>query len=375
MSDYYQTLGVSKNATVDEIKKAYRKLAHQYHPDKNPDNPKSEEKFKEINKAYETLGDPQKRQQYDAFGGSNFGDNSGFGGFGGFGNGSGFEGVNVNFNNGFNGGDFEDLDQVFKTFVRGFGSDRRSQASGRRSRGVDLEMSVYMTLEEVATGATKTIEYTRNKKCQACDGQGHEKNSQVKTCPVCKGKGRVYQKISTFMGVFQQEAICSNCEGTGKIYENKCKACGGKGYRKEKETLSIKIPAGVSQGDTVRVPEKGEEGYKNAPSGDLFLRVSIKKHPKLVREDENIYSEIEIGYFDLILGSKVDLYTVYGQVEVDIPPSTNPNQKLRMKGKGLPRLNNESYKGDHFLSLKVKMPKHLNPKQRKALEEIKEQLK
>ncbi len=366
MNDPYEILGVSRNATLDEIKKAYRKLAHQYHPDKNPGDKKAEEKFKEINNAYQILSDPQKRANYDRFGSFS----QGFGSTG-----NGFDNVDFNFNN-FRGTGFEDLSDVFESFFgvdfgSAFGGSRtRSKATSSRNKGVDIQMQIDLTLEEAARGVKKTIKYKHKTKCDRCGGNGAEPGSKLKTCPTCKGSGRVYRRIETVFGVIQQEAICPTCEGTGKIPEQPCTKCGGKGYLEIEENLEVDIPVGVSDGDKIRIAGKGEAGYRGSQPGDLYLLVNIKPHKYLTRDGMDIISTVEINYFDLLLGARIDVYTVWGDTEVRIPPMTDPSSKLRLKGKGMPKLNNTSVCGDHYIKIKVKMPQNISKEDLSKLEEI-----
>jgi molecular chaperone DnaJ len=375
MASHYETLGVARNASQDEIKKAYRKLAHKHHPDKNHGDKASEAKFKEINNAYEVLGDAKKRGQYDQFGENykNF-----QGGQGGFGNMGGFNYQDVQFDFGGQGSPFGDLNDVFETFFgSGFGASGQRQTrsgAGRTSRmkGVDIEMVLDLSLEESANGSKKNFTYNHNTKCDHCVGQGHEPGSKVSNCDTCKGSGKVYQRMETIFGVVQQEAQCPTCEGLGKIYEKKCKVCAGKGFNQHKEELEVEIPVGVSSGDRVRVAGKGEAGYRGSEAGDLYLIIKIKDHKYLSRDGQDITSTVEIGYFDLLLGSTIDVYTVWGDVEVTIPEFSTPEGKLRLKNQGMPTLNNAANKGDHYIKLKVKMPKHLSKDQRKSLEQLRE---
>lgn len=376
--DYYSILGVNRDSSTDDIKKAYRKLAHQYHPDKNPGNKESEEKFKEINNAYQVLGDTQKRAQYDRFGvdpttntGGAGGGFSGFEGFGGAGNG----GVQFDFG-GTNGSPFEDLNDVFETFFgNGFGSTKASgtQASSRK-KGIDLEMDLELTLEESAKGVDKSFSLKHKMNCDHCTGKGNEPGSKVKTCTTCKGSGRVYQRVQTFFGVVQQEQPCPTCEGVGQIYEEKCKVCHGKGYNEKTEQIEVKIPVGVESGDRIRVTGKGQAGYKGSTPGDLYLNINIKENSKLQRNGQNITSQIEVDYFKLLLGTTVNVYTVWGEVEMKIPPLTNPESNLKLKEKGMPKLNNSQNIGDHIVQIKVKMPKKLNLKQQNILQKLHDEL-
>lgn len=375
--DYYSILGINRDSSTDEIKKAYRKLAHQYHPDKNPGNKESEEKFKEINNAYQVLGDTQKRSQYDRFGvdpTTNSGAGaSGFSGFGGAGNPGG---VQFDFGSGGNSSPFEDLNDVFETFFgNGFngGGTSRSQTSSRK-KGIDLEMDLELTLEESAKGVDKSFNLKHKMTCDHCSGKGNEPGSKVKTCPTCKGNGRVYQRVQTFFGVVQQEQTCPTCEGIGQIYEEKCKVCSGKGYNEKNEEIEVKIPVGVDTGDRIRVTGKGEAGYKGSTPGDLYLNLNIKTNPKLKRDGQNIISSINIDYFSLLLGTSITVYTVWGEVEMKVPQLTNPENKLKLKGKGMPKLNNSQNIGDHIVELKVTMPKKINSKQHTTLQKLQEEL-
>lgn len=372
--DYYSILGVSKDASTDEIKKAYRKLAHQYHPDKNPGDKVAEEKFKEINNAYQVLGDSQKRSQYDRFG-SEAGNPSGS--TGGFSSGFGPGGVQFDFSS--HGNPFEDLSDVFETFFgsnfsqsqRGFGGRNKSQS---RTKGVDLELDLDLTLEEIAKGVEKSFEINHKITCGHCKGKGAEPGTGMKTCSTCKGSGRIYQRIQTIFGIVQQEVVCPSCEGTGQNYEHKCKVCNGKTYVEETEKISVKIPAGVDNGDRIRVPGKGQAGYRGSQPGDLYLNVNVVQHKNLVRQGQDIFSKIKIDFLDIILGTSVSVQTVWGSVEMKVPALTPPETKLKLKGKGMPKLNNKEIRGDHYVSLEVLMPKKLSTKQQAVLQKLRDEL-
>jgi molecular chaperone DnaJ len=341
-SKYYDILGVSKSSTPDEIKKAYRKLAHQYHPDKNPGNKESEAKFKEINNAYETLSDPQKKANYDRFGesGVNSGGNpQGFSDFD-------FGGMDIN---------FDDIMSGF--FGGGFGGGQRQQQTKRsRTKGIDIEMSMEITLEEIALGVTKKFDLKHNTMCKHCKGLGFEPKSKTKDCSTCMGKGKVYQRFNTIFGVMQQETECPDCLGRGKVFETKCTVCKGAGFSQEVEVIEVDIPAGIDYGQRIRVKGKGQAGYQGSEAGDLFLSIEIKKHPTLTRDGLDVNSTLDVDYLDLLLGKKADIDTVYGTIEVTIPPSTTPDSKLRVREKGMPKLGNPKIKGDQFITLKVRMP-------------------
>jgi molecular chaperone DnaJ len=383
MANPYEVLGVAKNATQEEIKKAYRKLAHQHHPDKNQGKKESEEKFKEINNAYETLGDAKKRANFDRFG--DVASQPGFTQGGGFGGGAGgfdFGGTQYDFG-GQGGAGFDDLNDVFETFFGGGfgGSGARQRSSGgtrqrstSRMKGVDIEMTLELSLEESAKGVKKAFSYKHNSSCDTCTGKGYEPGSKVQNCTTCKGNGRIYQRVETIFGVIQQETSCPTCEGLGKIYDKKCHVCVGKGYNQKTEELEVDIPVGVDNGDKVRVSGKGEAGYRGSEAGDLYLEIMIAPNKYLERDKKDITSTIEVNYFDLLLGSRVDVYTVWGEVEVQIPAMTNPEGKLRLKGQGMPALNNAKEKGDHFIQIKVKMPTKLSGEQTETLMKIRESL-
>jgi molecular chaperone DnaJ len=370
MKTPYEILGVDKTATQDEIKKAYRKLAHKYHPDKNQNNKEFETKFKEINNAYEVLSDPKKRSNYDRFGGGSASggfDASNFGGFSNFGDFGGFQGN-------FNSADFENLGEMFggldDILEQMFGTRTKSRPASSRKKGIDLEIGMEITLEESAKGMEKTFEHTHNVQCKACDGKGHEKGSSSHTCPTCRGAGRVYQRSSTFFGTIQEEVICPTCLGIGKVYDKMCQVCTGKGFNKEKEQITFKIPAGVDTGDRIRITGKGEAGYRGSTPGDLFIRISIKEDADIARKGQDTFGSVEIGYFDLVLGKKTMVKSVWGEAELKVPEMTPPNGQLKLEKMGMPKLNNPAQKGDHYVSLKIKMPKKLTELDKDIIKQI-----
>jgi molecular chaperone DnaJ len=387
--DYYQILGVDRNASQEDIKKAYRKLAHKYHPDKNPNDKEAETKFKEISNAYQVLSDPEKRSNYDRFGsegpgfeGFGMGENMGGVDFSNFGFSNGRQGFEFNFSSSQSA--FEDLNDVFEavfgaTGVRrsrsGFGTSSRSRSRSSREKGVDLEMQLDLTLEESATGVNKKIKIKHKVKCDRCDGTGGEPGSKARTCPTCNGKGKVYQRMATIFGVVQNESICPTCHGSGKVYDNTCKKCKGKTIVEEIEEIEVKIPIGIRTGDRIRVTGKGQAGYKGSVPGDLYLNIAIKEHETLEVEELNTFSVLNVDYFDLLLGTEKDVYTVWGSVAMKIPPLTNPKGKLRIKNYGLPRLNNPSIKGDHYVTLNIKMPEKIGKEEMQILQDIKNKLK
>jgi len=362
--DFYELLGVSKSATADEIKKAYRKLAHQYHPDKNPDNKEAEEKFKEINNAYEVIGDAKKRANYDRFGSERYTQAGGPSQAGGFGRDDFGFGFDFNFNE---GSPFGDLNDVFEQMF-GFGN-KRGGTESRRS-GVNIEREIELTLEEIANGVTKTFSYTHNAVCDKCSGKGNEPGTDFKTCHTCKGAGRVFTRQSTIFGIVQQESVCPTCAGAGKEFMKACTKCTGRGFTQVSEEIQIPIPAGINDSQKIKVTGKGEAGYRGSTAGDLLLNVRIRKHPSLVRVEDNIESDLEITVFDLLLGCKRDVYTVWGDVEVEIPPLTAPDGKLRLKSQGIPKISNPSVRGDHYINIRPKMPKSLSSEQIQMLEQV-----
>jgi molecular chaperone DnaJ len=376
MSNYYDILGVSKTASQDEIKKAYRKIAHQYHPDKTQGDKDSEVKFKEANNAYETLSDPSKRANYDRFGDA--GANMGAGGMGGFGGMSGgfnpfgnMGGMGGSQSYSFNMGGFEaeGLDDILNSFFGGGSNRSNSDPGSGRSKGVDLQMNFELTLEEIATGSFKSFNLKHNIACARCDAKGSEPNSKVTTCNTCKGKGQVYKKITTIFGVMQQPVECPDCTGTGKTFEQACRDCKGKGFVVADDKIKIDIPVGIKEGERIRIRGKGEAGYRGSAPGDLFLLVNEKKHSEFERDGMDIYSNLKLNYLDLIVGKKLKINTVWGQTDLNIPVGTNPNDPIILSEKGMPKLNNAKLKGKHIINIQVVMPK-LNSKQINEIKNI-----
>jgi len=347
--DYYDILGVSKSASADEIKTAFRKKAHEYHPDKGGD----EAKFKEINEAYQVLGNADKRQQYDRFGSAAFNGQQG-GGFGGF-QGGGF---NV---------DFEDLGDIFGGFgdIFGFGGNRSS--SRRSTRGRDMEMSLSLDFLEAVFGTEKEISFSKNITCRHCQGSGAEPGSRVETCPTCHGSGRVSRLQRTILGNVQTQTVCDNCGGEGKLYSQKCSHCGGRGLERDTVKLKVRIPAGIDDGESIRLSGQAEAGEKGAPAGDLFLRIKVKSHRSFVRDGYDVRTEEAISVKQAILGDKIEVATVHGPVTLKIPEGTQSGTIFKIKEKGIPRLNNRGV-GDQYVKVRVNIPKSLNKKQKQLLE-------
>lgn len=354
--DYYEVLGVSKTATQDELKKAYRKLARKYHPDLNKDNPEAAEKFKECNEAYSVLSDEQKRAQYDQFGPEAFenggmGGGPGTGGFGGFG--------------GFGGSGMED---IFDMFFGGQGRGGRSNNAGPQ-RGADLRYDMEITFEEAAFGVEKEISLKRAERCEHCHGEGAEPGSKVETCPECHGSGYVRFTQNTMFGQMVNERPCSRCHGEGKIISNPCKECGGSGTVKKTKKLKVKIPAGVDNGSRLRVGGEGEAGLKGGPSGDLYVYLYVKPHKFFERDGTTVLCEVPINIVQATLGAEIKVPTLDGQVTMKVPEGTQPGKVMRLKGKGIPSLRGGG-RGDQLVRMKVVVPTKLTDKQKDALQKF-----
>lgn len=354
--DYYEVLGVSKTATQDELKKAYRKLARKYHPDLNKDNPEAAEKFKECNEAYSVLSDEQKRAQYDQFGPEAFenggmGGGPGAGGFGGFG--------------GFGGSGMED---IFDMFFGGQGRGGRSNNAGPQ-RGADLRYDMEITFEEAAFGVEKEISLKRAERCENCHGEGAEPGSKVETCPECHGSGYVRFTQNTMFGQMVNERPCSRCHGEGKIISNPCKECGGSGTVKKTKKLKVKIPAGVDNGSRLRVGGEGEAGLKGGPSGDLYVYLYVKPHKFFERDGTTVLCEVPINIVQATLGAEIKVPTLDGQVTMKVPEGTQPGKVMRLKGKGIPSLRGGG-RGDQLVRMKVVVPTKLTDKQKDALQKF-----
>ncbi len=356
--DYYKILGVDKNASQDEIKKAFRKKAHQYHPDKEGGN---EAKFKEVNEAYQILGDPQKRTQYDQFG-STFDHSQTSRGFG------GFEGFSAN---GFNI-DIDDLGDIFGSFgdIFGFGG-RKGQA---HSRGADVEVSLTIDFKEAVFGVEKEINFYKTVKCEKCGGSGAKPGSKIETCSVCGGSGRVTNAQRTIFGTVQTQTTCPRCGGEGKTYAQKCPKCQGTGLERKLVKLKVKIPAGVDDGSRIRIAGQGEAGIKGAPAGNLYLNIKVKPSHKFKREGYNILSEEEINFTQAALGDKINIETIDGPLKLKIPAGTQPGTIFRLRGKGVPYLKKSgifsNQRGDHLVNVKVKTPTNLNRKQKQLFKKL-----
>ncbi|MCH5263321.1 MAG: molecular chaperone DnaJ [Lachnospiraceae bacterium] len=353
--DYYEVLGIEKNADDAAIKKAYRALAKKYHPDMNPGDAEAEKKFKEASEAYAILSDPEKRRQYDQYGHAAFDGAGGPGGFGGF---------------DFSGADFTDIfGDIFGDF---FGGGRRSRSNGPM-KGANIRTSVRITFEEAVFGVDKELELTLKDECTACHGTGAKPGTSPETCPKCGGKGQVVFTQQSFFGTVRNVQTCPDCHGTGKIIKDKCPDCRGTGYIPNKKKIQVSIPAGIDNGQSVRIRDKGEPGTNGGPRGDLLVEVVVNRHPIFQRQDENIYSTVPMSFAIAALGGEIVIDTVDGKVIYDVKAGTPTDTKVRLKGKGVPSLRNKNIRGDHYVTLVVQVPDKLSHEARELLKKFDEQ--
>ena len=346
-TEFYDRLGVSKNASQDEIKKAYRKLSKKYHPDINKD-PGAEEKYKEVQEAYETLSDDQKRAAYDQYGAA--GANGGFGGAGGFG---GFDGA----------GGFGGFEDIFSSFFGGGGASRNPNAP---RQGDDLQYRVNLSFEEAVFGAEKEIHYNREVTCKTCSGSGAKPGTSPVTCGRCHGHGVINVDTQTPLGMMRRQVTCDVCHGTGQEIKDPCQTCRGTGREKQSHTVSVKIPAGVETGQQIRLAGQGEAGFNGGPYGDLFVVINVNPSDKFTRDGSTIYYTLNISFVQAALGDTVEVPTVHGNVEMVIPAGTQTGKTFRLKGKGAPRLRGGS-QGDQLVTVKIVTPTKLNDAQKEAL--------
>lgn len=362
--DYYEVLGVGKSATDEELKKAYRKLAKQHHPDANPDNKEeAEKKFKEISEAYETLSDKQKRQMYDQFGfdgpnnvgnqgGGYYSYGSGFDGFGGF---SDF-------------GDFGDLGDIFSSFFGG--GSTRARTSNGPIKGADLKLNLDITFEEAYLGVDKEISLNRNEKCSSCNGSGAKKGTSPEKCGVCNGAGKIKQVVTTPFGQMSTQKPCTQCNGTGKVIKEPCQDCRGKGINKKSVKIKVKIPEGIDEGQTIILRNEGETGSNSGPNGDLYIVIHIKRHNIYFRKAEHVLCEIPITFTGATLGTDIEIPMVDGTKEkYKIPEGTQTGTKFTIKSKGFKSVNG-NWRGDFVFTVVVQTPKKLTSKQRELLVEL-----
>ena len=352
--DYYEVLGVDRNAGDDDLKRAYRKLAKKYHPDINPGDKDAEEKFKEATEAYGVLSDPEKRRQYDQFGHAAF--EGGAGGRGGF---------------DFSGMDFSDIfggmggfGDIFSDLFGGGAS--RSSNSGPR-RGASLRAMVHLTFEEAVFGCTKELELTLKDTCQTCGGTGAKPGTSPETCPNCHGSGQIRQTQQSLFGMMQNISTCPKCGGSGKIIREKCPDCSGSGYIAARKKIQVDVPAGIDDGQSIRIRDKGEPGKNGGPRGDLLVQVSVSKHPIFQREGVNIFSSAPLTFAQAALGGDILINTVDGDVLYTVKPGTQTDTRIRLRGKGVPSIHNKNVRGDHYVTLIVQTPTHLNTEAKEAL--------
>ncbi len=361
--DYYDILDVSKDASQDEIKKAYRKQALKYHPDKNPGDENAEKRFKEAAEAYEVLRDPDKRGKYDRFGHAAF-DGSGAGGFGG-GGGMTMEDIFAQFGDIFGGfGGSGGFGDIFGGFGGGESRTRRGV-----SKGSNLRMTVKLTLAEIAKGVEKRVKVKKYVPCDACGGNGAKDGTAVSTCSTCGGQGRVTQVTNTFLGQMQTASTCPTCHGEGKMIKEKCEACFGEGIIKKEEVIKINIPAGVAEGMQVKMSGKGNAPRRGGVNGDLLVVIKEESHPDLVRDGKDLVYHLYLSVPQAILGETVEIPTIESRVKIKIDPGTQPGRVLRLRGKGLPEVNGYG-KGDLLVSINVWMPKNISPEEKKMIEKM-----
>lgn len=350
--DYYEVLGVPKDADDAALKKAYRVLAKKYHPDANPGDKEAEAKFKEASEAYSVLSDPEKRRQYDQFGHAAF--EGGAGGAGGFG---GFD---------FNSADMGDIfGDIFGDF---FGGSRGGR--GRNNgpmRGANLRTGVRITFEEAVFGCQKEIELNLKDECPKCHGTGAKPGTSPVTCPKCNGKGKIVYTQQSFFGQVQNVQTCPDCQGAGKIVKEKCQDCYGTGYISSRKKIQVNIPAGIDNGQSIRIAGKGEPGVNGGERGDLLVEVTVSKHPVFKRQETTIFSTVPISFVTAALGGTIRIKTVDGDVEYEVKAGTQTDTKVRLRGKGVPSLRNKNIRGDHFVTLVVTVPEKLNDEQKEAL--------
>lgn len=352
--DYYQILGVARDASGDDIKKAYRKLSKELHPDKHKGDKEKETKFKEVNEAYEVLSDKSKRAQYDRFGsaGANFGG----------GGGQGFEGFDfsgANF-----GGDFGDL------FSQFFGGGRVQR---RERKGADIEVTIRVPFTAAVTGEERELTFSSLVRCDVCGGDGAQKGAKIVTCSECRGSGQVTRTAQSFFGTIQQAVVCPRCGGNGKVPEKACTGCAGQGRREGRKTVRVQVPAGIHDGQSLRVRGEGQAGLAGEPAGDLYVRIAVESDTRFRREDDDIHATARIPFTIASLGGEVDAATVHGEVTLKVPAGTQSGTVLRIKGKGMPVLNSSRH-GDHYVTVEVEVPKKLSRRARQLLEELKEEL-
>ncbi len=356
--DYYEILGIGKDASKEEIKKAYRKMALKYHPDKNHGDKSAEEHFKEAAEAYEVLSDDNKRARYDQFGHAGMGNGGGFGGGGFGGGGMTIEDI------------FSQFGDIFGGHFGGFGSFGGGGRSSRRvNKGSDLRVKVKLNLQEIATGVEKKIKVNKYVTCNTCNGTGAHGGSSYSTCTTCRGSGYVTRVTNTLLGQMQSTSSCPTCNGEGKIITNKCTSCSGEGVYRDDEVITIKIPAGVGEGMQLSVSGRGNAARRGGVNGDLLVIIEEEKHPNLIRDGNDLIYNLYLSFPDAALGSNIEIPTVDGKVKIKIDPGTQPGKVLRLRGKGLPDVNGYG-KGDLLVTINVWVPKTLSKEEKSAIEKM-----
>ncbi len=361
--DYYDILGVAKSASKDEIKKAFYKLAHKYHPDKKEGN---EAKFKEVNEAYQVLSDEQKRSKYDQFG-------SGFENMGGFQNGAGFEGFDFNnfggFQNGgaadFNFSDFGNLNDIFSDFFGG-GMGGRGQAR----RGRDISTEIQISFADSVFGTNRRILITKTSSCLICHGSGAKAGSKMETCKTCNGQGKIHEAKRTILGTISSTKVCETCLGSGEVPKEACETCKGKGVLRREEEISVVVPGGIRDGEMIRMSAMGEAVPKGT-AGDLYIKINVAPHPVFKRDGNDLAMNLNLKLSDALLGAKYPIETLDGNIEITVPEGVGINEVLRVKGKGVP--NGKSKRGDLLIKLNIKMPSKISKKSRELIEKLKEE--
>ena len=352
--DYYEVLGVSKSASDSELKSAYRKLAKKYHPDMNPGDKEAEAKFKEASEAYSVLSDPDKRRQYDQFGHAAFEGGAG-GGAGGF---------------DFNGMDMGDIfGDIFGDF---FGGGRSRAQNNGPMKGQNLHHTIRITFEEACFGTEKELDLPLQDECESCHGTGAKTGTTPETCSKCGGKGQVVYTQQSLFGMVRNVQTCPDCRGTGKIIRDKCPDCHGSGYITRKRKISVTVPAGIDNGQSIRIREKGDPGVNGGPRGDLLVEVAVSRHPIFQRQGIDIYSSAPITFAQAALGGDVRIKTVDGEVEYTVKPGTQTDTRIRLRGKGVPSLRNKSIRGDQYVTLVVQVPTKMNGEQKELLKKFDE---
>lgn len=351
--DYYEVLGVQKGASDDEIKKAFRQQSKKYHPDLNPGSKEAEAKFKEVNEAYQVLSDSDKRSKYDQFGHAGVDPNFGAGGAGG----------------GFNGAGF-DFGDIFGDIFGGFGGFGGGRRNGPR-RGNDLRQVIDISFEEAAFGCKKTINLTKQEKCDTCGGSGSKPGTAPETCPHCNGTGQIQTQQRTILGYMTNVTTCPNCKGSGKIIKEPCRDCRGTGKVRKTKTIEINIPAGIDNGQTMQLSGQGEAGDRGGMNGDLLITIRVRPHAIFTRDGNNVYIEMPITFVQAALGATLKVPTLDGAVEYDIPEGTQSGTRFRLKGKGIPYIRSKN-RGDQYVTVNVEVPKNLTAKQKEILKEFDE---